>query len=206
MANSHFDTDKLIAFAESEIKKFIASHKDETFYGFAIDARQLCFNSEEEFTKTLNEYRRKSELKNSPIKSLDDLEPLERSTVEHEISFWGRLGKINPDDLEESLDYINKLREERANKKSPYDDPKNIEELRNNTGDWTYFGFSEFTSEVGFDEDAYQEHYNLPDKAQRTSVYGKAMDKVIHHLLMSDIFDDLKYSDDFRIRRVEHNY
>ncbi|MDO6745521.1 DUF4303 domain-containing protein [Tenacibaculum soleae] len=58
--SSKFDTKKLTEFAIKEITKFANEHKQETFYGFSIDAQLLCLNSEEQFEKTLKWYQEKS--------------------------------------------------------------------------------------------------------------------------------------------------
>ncbi len=52
-----FDISKLIDFVEVEIKRFAEIHRSEHFYAFTIDANLLCLNSEEEFAKTLSDYR-----------------------------------------------------------------------------------------------------------------------------------------------------
>jgi hypothetical protein len=50
-----FDVDILFKDAIKAINKFANEHKDETFYGFAIDSDLLCFNSIEKFEKSLAE-------------------------------------------------------------------------------------------------------------------------------------------------------
>ena len=51
-----FDVQKLKEYSIAMIKNFAEQHKDEHFYGFAIDDGLICFNSVEEFDKTLNYY------------------------------------------------------------------------------------------------------------------------------------------------------
>lgn len=54
---NNFDIDKLTKFAITVIQEFADNHPNENFYGFAIDANLLCFNSEERFKTTLQNYR-----------------------------------------------------------------------------------------------------------------------------------------------------
>lgn len=54
-----FDVPLLADFATQAIKEFSEKHKDETFYGFAIDGDLLCLNSEEKFNHTIQEYKEK---------------------------------------------------------------------------------------------------------------------------------------------------
>jgi hypothetical protein len=58
-SSSKFNTEKLTKYASEEIIKFSTEHQNETFYGFSIDASLLCFNSEEQFQKTLKNYQEK---------------------------------------------------------------------------------------------------------------------------------------------------
>ncbi len=52
-----FDIDRLFTIVRAAIREFAASHSDETFYAFAIDADMLCLNSEEDFAKSLARYQ-----------------------------------------------------------------------------------------------------------------------------------------------------
>ena len=53
------DVDLLTKVSINAIDGFYQEHHDETFYAMAIDANMLCLNSEEEFKKTLEQYRSK---------------------------------------------------------------------------------------------------------------------------------------------------
>jgi hypothetical protein len=46
-----FDLNMLATSAVEQIASFAVSHRDETFYAFAIDRTLLCLNSEEAFKK-----------------------------------------------------------------------------------------------------------------------------------------------------------
>lgn len=84
--------------------------------------------------------------------------------------------------------------------------PREREEIRTNTGDWAYQGFADLTEEHGFDEDAYQVHYDAPDHAQRSTAYAMAMDRLVRALVEVDAFGCLRTSEDFVAHRVEHDY
>jgi hypothetical protein len=102
------------------------------------------------------------------------------------------------------------LTEYQAKFPGSYQTAEQIDELRRETGDWAYQGFSEFTDEVGFDEYAYSEHYDLGLAGDTddllTSAYGRAMDSVLDMLMRDNAFACLKRTDDFFVSRVEHNY
>ena len=54
---------QLLAFTEKEVSNFLTEHPDEKFYAFAFDCNaeygevNLCFNTEEVFRETLNDYQ-----------------------------------------------------------------------------------------------------------------------------------------------------
>ena len=70
-SKSKFDTEKMTEFAINKITEFAKKHPNETFYGFSIDASLLCFNSEEEFKKTLKYYQEKSDKYNTKERIAD---------------------------------------------------------------------------------------------------------------------------------------
>lgn len=189
-----FDIKKLAAFAEKEILEFITQNQDESFYAFAIDNRQLCFNSDEQFEETLEAYKKSHDESCSPLNSLDELKGVDKSTADLTIKWMGKLGLFDPNNDEECLNYLNSLRKKEREKGNIYNNPEEIEELRYNTGDWEYFGFSQFNTEVGFDEDLYDDFYNMPDEEQPNSQYYKSMKEVIKILENSDVFKVLKKS------------
>jgi hypothetical protein len=104
------------------------------------------------------------------------------------------------------LSVINTDRSEDRAEGNPYYRNDKIYSLRSNTGDWNYQGFVETTKSVGFDKDAYDLHYNLSGRDQKTSDYGKAMDELLVRLIDANIFTCLKCLPDFYAIRVEHNY
>ena len=92
-----------------------------------------------------------------------------------------------------------------------YESKDVIDYLRMSTGDWRYQGFADFHDGAGFDEIAYQKHYNLGlvienNPALRVSEYGRAMDAVLDRLNTMRSFDCLERTPNFVATRVEHDY
>ena len=87
-----------------------------------------------------------------------------------------------------------------------YTTNEEIQDLKNNTGDWTYQGFTELSDNDGFDMNSYLDHYHNDDENQANSDYAIAIDSIIENLKQSDIFSSLPTTADFYICRVEHNY
>lgn len=81
-----------------------------------------------------------------------------------------------------------------------------IQELRENTGNCDFQGFTYFRNEDGFDGQACAVHYDMSAEEQKVSDYGVAMDKLVERLRKSDVFACLKTSPDFYVNRVEHSY
>jgi hypothetical protein len=57
--SGNFDIDRLVAFAKKMIAEFAEENADLVFYGFAIDADLLCFNSVVHFEKELSESKKR---------------------------------------------------------------------------------------------------------------------------------------------------
>lgn len=87
-----------------------------------------------------------------------------------------------------------------------YSDVKEIQDLRINTGDWAYQGFVDLRHSGGFDDKAYDEHYNSSDEEQKSTPYGLAMDRLISDLIQRDAFSCLTKMPNFFANRVEHGY
>jgi hypothetical protein len=149
MSSNNFDHDKMLQFSIAAIQEFAASHQEEVFYGFSIDASYLCINSEQQFARTLASYQAQ-----------------------------------NPE---------------------RYSQPNIIQNLRLNTGDWPY-KLAELEDSGGFDDKAYDEHYNSSDKEQKSTPYGLAMDRLVADLIARDAFSCLTRMPDFFANRVEHKY
>ena len=201
-----FDLEKLLTFCLNEIQVFSEKHKNETFYGFAIDASLLCLNSIEEFDKTLQKYQTNWEKKARNIVTWEELTEKDLADAEYLLGLEERYNNLNRDDKNACLAVINEERRSYREKGNPYKKKEEIMELKENTGDWCYQGFADMSSEVGFDETAYSAHYDMSDEEQLNSEYCLAMDELIEKLNASNIFDCLKQTDDFYVIRVEHNY
>ena len=204
-----FNIEKLVRFCIEEIEKFSVNHQTETFYGFAIDASLLCLNSVEGTDRTLKEYQDRETRLMQQIKDWKD--------VTEEVLLWDggyRFGvrkledfrNLEPEKRQEFLLNANSNREIRKEKGNSYHNEINIKHLRENTGDWKYMGFAEMTAKQGFDSKAYYRHYDMSDKRQLNSAYGKAMDEILIRIKESNGFKCLKTTNDFYVIRVEHNY
>lgn len=150
-----FDPMLLADFAEREIREFAKHHRDETFYGFAVDASLLCLNSIEKFEATLTQYRKQ------------------------------RPGK--------------------------YLDAASVVELKMNTGDWEYQGFSDFCGQRGWDEELYATHYEIGFEDETSPLlaktdYALAIQAVLRELEKRQAFASLKHTDDFWVGSVGHGY
>lgn len=150
-----FYPNQLADFAEHEVREFVKHHPDENFYGFAIDASLLCFNSIERFEAVLAEYRVRW-----PGKYLDDA---------------------------------------------------SVTELKMNTGDWEYQGFSDFRGQRGWDEDLYAVHYEIGFEDETSPLlaktdYAVAMRAVLEELKKRRAFAPVTTTDDFWVGSVEHGY
>lgn len=205
-----FNVDKLFKFCFEEIKLLAKAHQDETFYGFAIDASLLCLNSVEEFEKNLKKYQKREARLMRYIEKWSDI-------TQEDLIWNGGYFQLGAKNLEEFRNLDEKIKEDylldinvknkrRKEKGNYYQIESNILDLRENTGDWAYQGFAEMTGKHGFDKEAYNRHYGMSDERQKTSAYGKAMDELLQKLKESNLFKDLKKTDDFYTIRVEHNY
>lgn len=96
-----------------------------------------------------------------------------------------------------------------------YAEPKNIEDLKQNTGDWEYTGF--FDLEEGFDHELYSDHYHIPFENKKLSnnellamfedtLYHTAMASLMQKILDSRALDLLNKTTDFKAFLSEHNY
>ena len=201
-----FDIDKLFDICVEEIKRFSMSHQDELFYGFAIDASLLCLNSEEKVEKLLTEYCSKWERSTLFINTWDDLTPKDIIEMEWLFRQKAQYEGLDLDDKQECIKALNEFRGKKRKEGNPYKTKSRKNDLRENTGDWENQGFFEMTNEVGFDNEAYEKHYDMNEEDQKKSEYGLAMDKLIEKLKISKVFEGLKTTQDFYAIRVEHDY
>ncbi|MDI7207193.1 hypothetical protein QMN03_09825 [Leptospira santarosai] len=76
----------------------------------------------------------------------------------------------------------------------------------NEISKWKYPGFAEFSEDEGFDEDLYDEHYNLDEEKQKTSAYKIAMEKVLKKVQTGNAIASLKKSEPFFVLLGEHTF
>ncbi len=203
-----FNIEKLTKYSIYKINKFAKLHQNETFYGLSITGNYLCLNSEEKFQECLAYYIKSWEEKHKKL-ILSELTKDQLKAIREEVA-------QNVIDAKEMKDYyfpltvkayIKKENEFRKKDKAEgnyyVNNPKHIKSLRLNPGDWAYTGFAILTTKVGFDNRAFDKHYELSDKRQKTSEYGRAMDKLIKNLVNSDVFSKLKTTKSFFVNRLE---
>jgi len=189
-----------------EISKFAEHHKDENFYGFSIDANLLCLNSEEAAAATLNEYINNWETRYRTFNDWQELTEQDLKDIERTLALAEKYKSLDRSDKKACLNEVNQSRLNLSKGGNPYKNEEQQRDLKENTGDWKYQGFSEMTNEVGFDFDAYNEHYDLDEKEQLTSSYAIAMNEVIKKLYKSGVFSKLNCTSNFYVNRVEHDY
>lgn len=76
----------------------------------------------------------------------------------------------------------------------------------NEISKWKYPGFAEFSEDEGFNEDLYDEHYNLDEEEQKTSAYRIAMEEVLKKVQIGNAIASLKKSESFFVFLREHTY
>jgi hypothetical protein len=205
-----YNTDKLFASSKAAIVSFAERHREETFYGFAIDASMLCLNSIEQFQITLTEYR------NRWLRRTRELGSIAEMTAEdHEWDdFLLEICEINEGlDRSDDAACLKLLNESRARQREegcPYDSKDHVLDLRKNTGDWAYQGFAELVRKDGFDERLYQKHYRIAmdsaDGRAPHSKYARAMTELVERLVSEKTFSVLRCSEDFIATWADHDY
>jgi hypothetical protein len=197
-------------FCVQQIEKFAKEHNNETFYGFAIDSNMLCLNSEEEAEKTLTEYIKKWEYRNRELNSYDEMTDEDHRTEEFMINAMSKIGKLDKDNKDDCLTFINEMRASGREEGCKYKTEEGTFDLKMNTGDWAYQGFAELSEENGFDNDLYQKHYDKAAMSENGHAphtkYAKAMNKLINELVENNAFKSIKKSVDFKAFMTDHNY
>lgn len=204
-----FDLDILTEFSIDAIQRFAMSHREESFYAFAIDANLLCLNSEEACAKTLREYQESWERKNRLVSVWEELAKEEAKSAIDMLKRYCSMKLIEKSQISDEagrLKTLNELRSQEREKGNPYHVPSKIQDLRDSTGDWPYQGFAELEEGVGFDSSAYEEHYTLNSEEQKRSPYGLAMDELVARLIARKAFTPLNTVVGFRAYRAEHTY
>jgi hypothetical protein len=108
-----FDIDNLFVHCKKQIEQFAREHSDETFYAFAIDAVMLCLNSNEEFTRTLNEYASRWDRQTRTIDSLGDMTEVDMRDEEFGLGLAEKYSGLDRSDEKAVLQLINEGRARR---------------------------------------------------------------------------------------------
>ncbi|MCB9938472.1 MAG: hypothetical protein H6823_09540 [Planctomycetaceae bacterium] len=205
-----FDIDKLFAHCKAQIRQFAREHTGERFYAFAIDADMLCLNSDEEFTRTLNEYQSRWDRQTRTIDSLGDMTEEDMRDEEFGLGLAEKYSGLDRSDEKAVLEVINERRADRRSEGCKYRTEEAVKELRANTGDWAYQGFADMEDDNGFDSELYNDHYyaamDSDDGHTSHTEYALAMTELVDRLRLSDAFDNLKRTDDFVVSWVDHSY
>ncbi len=208
-----YDIEKMYADIATQVQAFAEKHPGETFYAFAIDAGLLCLNSEEKFAKTLEEYKRNWQERNSKQETIEDLDEFD---LEDYRESYGQLPGKLPEgskipSFEEYVTYLlnqyNKFKaEEEEDEENPYDGEEQSESLRYNTGDWAYQGFGEINY-VGT-RSMYDEHYGMSDGEQENSEYNQLVKDLLQKIEQNkkELFAPLNLTNDFRLINAKHIY
>jgi hypothetical protein len=205
-----FDIERLAAFSISAIRSFAESHRDETFYAFAIDADMLCLNSDECASATLRKYRERWKMSTREIQSWSSLTEADMKQERFALDLAAKHSGLDLRDHEASLLVINRSRARRRDEGCLYDTEVGIRALRENTGDWEYQGFAHLRPEHGFDRALYDDHYEAAGDSEDghapETEYATAMSRLVAALEVADAFSCLKRSPEFKATWVDHDY
>ena len=99
---------ELLKFTKIEVDKFLQENINKTFYAFAYDCNaeyaeiNLCFNTEEDFEKTLNNYQKGEFGKN--YQSEEEIYDLKYNTGDWDYQCFSTTYLFSDDELEDILD------------------------------------------------------------------------------------------------------
>jgi hypothetical protein len=84
-----------------------------------------------------------------------------------------------------------------------YKNPNEIEELKFNTGDWSYQGFANLNNSPGYNARLYNKFYNLgffggSEQELQSTAYYKAMAKLMHSIEQTETFKRMPKTVDFK--------
>ena len=202
---------------EPKLRVLIDNYESESIYALVISEGVVYIHTEAGFNKTLNEYIDWWDQANKPLESWEELEEYE----EDKLDTWSDLDgiidtqiqeKVKADESDltsthkvELLRLINAERE--INRlEDTYRSEETRERVRKNIGDWSNRYAIALYGMSGYDEAAYDEHYELSDDDQKLSEYGVAMHTLLELIMSSDLFKRVNLSSDFYHCTQEHNY
>ncbi|MDF4593073.1 hypothetical protein P3470_23470 [Vibrio parahaemolyticus] len=202
---------------EPKLRVLIDNYESESIYALVISEGVVYIHTEAGFNKTLNEYIDWWDQANKPLESWEELEEYE----EDKLDTWSDLDgiidtqiqeKVKADESDltrthkvELLRLINAERE--INRlEDTYRSEETRERVRKNIGDWSNRYAIALYGMSGYDEAAYDEHYELSDDDQKLSEYGVAMHTLLELIMSSDLFKRVNLSSDFYHCTQELNY
>ncbi|TOH97020.1 hypothetical protein CGI69_24185 [Vibrio parahaemolyticus] len=202
---------------EPKLRVLIDNYESESIYALVISEGVVYIHTEAGCNKTLNEYIDWWDQANKPLESWEELEEYE----EDKLDTWSDLDgiidtqiqeKVKADESDltrthkvELLRLINAERE--INRlEDTYRSEETRERVRKNIGDWSNRYAIALYGMSGYDEAAYDEHYELSDDDQKLSEYGVAMHTLLELIMSSDLFKRVNLSSDFYHCTQEHNY
>jgi hypothetical protein len=211
------NADLIFQALEPKLKVLIDNYKSESIYALVISEGVVYIHTEAGFNKTLNEYIDWWDQANKPLDSWEELEEYE----EDKLDTWSDLDGIIDTQIQEKvktdesnltgthkvelLRLINAERE--INRlEDTYRSEETRERVRKNIGDWSNRYAIALCGMSGYDEAAYDEHYELSDDDQKLSEYGVAMHTLLELITSSDLFKRVNLSSDFYHCTQEHNY
>ncbi|MCC5518499.1 hypothetical protein BCT65_015760 [Vibrio splendidus] len=211
------NADSIFQALEPKLRVLIDNYESESIYALVISEGVVYIHTEAGFNKTLNEYIDWWDQANKPLDSWQELEEYE----EDKLDTWSDLDgiidtqiqeKVKADESDltgthkvELLRLINAERE--INRlEDTYRSEETRERVRKNIGDWSNRYAIALYGMSGYDEAAYDEHYELSDDDQKLSEYGVAMHTLLELITSSDLFKRVNLSSDFYHCTQEHNY
>ncbi|EJL6392480.1 MULTISPECIES: hypothetical protein [Vibrio] len=211
------NADLIFQALEPKLKVLIDNYESESIYALVISEGVVYIHTEAGFNKTLNEYIEWWDQANKPLDSWEELEEYE----EDKLDTWSDLDgiidtqiqekvKANESELTDThkvelLRLINAERE-RNRLEDTYRSEETRERVRKNIGDWGNRYAIALYGMPGYDEAAYDEHYELSDDDQKLSEYGVAMQTLLELIMSSNLFKRVNLSSDFYHCTQEHNY
>ncbi|NVN83396.1 hypothetical protein [Vibrio sp. Scap16] len=211
------NADSIFQALEPKLRVLIDNYESESIYALVISEGVVYIHTEAGFNKTLNEYIDWWDQANKLLDSWEELEEYE----EDKLDTWSDLDgiidtqiqeKVKADESDltgthkvELLRLINAERE--INRlEDTYRSEETRERVRKNIGDWSNRYAIALYGMSGYDEAAYDEHYELSDDDQKLSEYGVAMHTLLELIMSSDLFKRVNLSSDFYHCTQEHNY
>ncbi|MCG9544046.1 hypothetical protein L1D37_09715 [Vibrio sp. Isolate33] len=211
------NADSIFQALEPKLRVLIDNYESESIYALVISEGVVYIHTEAGFNKTLNEYIDWWDQANKLLGSWEELEEYE----EDKLDTWSDLDgiidtqiqeKVKADESDltgthkvELLRLINAERE--INRlEDTYRSEETRERVRKNIGDWSNRYAIALYGMSGYDEAAYDEHYELSDDDQKLSEYGVAMHTLLELIMSSDLFKRVNLSSDFYHCTQEHNY